>query len=87
MKEEDLPNRDTSDITLPDTPITPQTVNVNFGKTCPAPTTVNISFGGQSKEITIMNYEFICEWSWVVEYSVIALASISSVFIVAGRKS
>ncbi len=65
MKEEDLPNRDTSDITLPDTPITPQTVNVNFGKTCPAPTTVNISFGGQSKEITIMNYEFICEWGSV----------------------
>lgn len=86
-KEQDLPTRDTSDITLPDTPITPQTVNVNFGKSCPAPTTVNISFGGQSKEITIMNYQFVCEWSWVVEYSVIALASISSVFIVAGRKS
>lgn len=86
-KEQDLPTRDTSDIILPDTPITPQTVNVNFGKTCPTPTTVNISFGGQSKEITIMNYQFICDWSWVVEYSVIALASISSVFIVAGRKS
>lgn len=83
----DLPAKDTSTVLLPDVPITPQTVNVNWGNSCPAPTTVNLSFGGQTKQVTILNYQFICEWAWVVEYSVIALASISSVFIVAGRKS
>lgn len=85
--EKDLPAKDTSTVLLPDVPITPQTVNVNWGNSCPAPTTVNLSFGGQTKQVTILNYQFICEWAWVVEYSVIALASISSVFIVAGRKS
>lgn len=85
--EKDLPAKDTSTVLLPDVPITPQTVNVNWGKSCPAPTTVNLSFGGQTKEVAILNYQFICEWAWLVEYSVIALASISSVFIVAGRKS
>lgn len=85
--EKDLPAKDTSTVLLPDVPITPQTVNVNWGNSCPAPTTVDLSFGGQTKQVTILNYQFICEWAWVVEYSVIALASISSVFIVAGRKS
>lgn len=85
--EKDLPAKDTSTVLLPDVPITPQTVNVNWGNSCPAPTTVNLSFGGQTKQFTILNYQFICEWAWVVEYSVIALASISSVFIVSGRKS
>jgi hypothetical protein len=83
----DLPQKDTSDIVLPDLPITPQTVNVNWGNSCPPPTTATLSIFGQSTEITLINYDAICEWAWVVEYSVIALASISSVFIVAGRKS
>ena len=85
--EKDLPAKDTSTVLLPDVPITPKTVNVNWGNSCPAPTTINISFGGQTKQVSILNYQFICEWAWVVEYSVIALASITSVFIVAGRKS
>jgi hypothetical protein len=83
----DLPQKDTSDIVLPDLPITPQSVNVNWGNACPPPTTATLAIFGQSTEITLINYDPICEWAWVVEYSVIALASISSVFIVAGRKS
>jgi hypothetical protein len=85
--EEGLPQKDTTDIILPDLPITPQTVNVNWGNSCPPPTTATLSIFGQSTEITLIDYDAICEWAWVVEYSVIALASISSVFIVAGRKS
>jgi hypothetical protein len=85
--EEGLPQKDTTDIVLPDLPITPQSVNVNWGNSCPPPTTATLSMFGQSTEITLINYDPICQWAWVVEYSVIALASISSVFIVAGRKS
>lgn len=83
----DLPQKDTSTVVLPDVPIVPQTVQVNWGNSCPAPTTVTLAMFGQSTEITLINYDPICQWAWVVEYSVIALASISSVFIVAGRKS
>jgi hypothetical protein len=83
----DLPQKDTSTVVLPDVPIVPQTVNVNWGNACPPPTTATLSIFGQSTEITLINYDPICQWAWVVEYSVIALASISSVFIVAGRKS
>ena len=83
----DLPQKDTSTVVLPDVPPVPQTVQVNWGNACPAPTTATLSMFGQSTEITLINYDAICEWAWVVEYSVIALASISSVFIVAGRKS
>lgn len=87
LKEDGIPEKDKTDINLPDTPITPKTVNVNWGGSCPAPTTTNISFGGQSQEITILRYDFICEWAWVIKTSVIALASIGAVFIIAGRKS
>lgn len=86
-KEDGIPQKDKTDINLPDLPITPQTVNVNWGGSCPAPTTTTISFGGQSQQITIMRYDFICEWAWVIKFSVIALASIGAVFIISGRKT
>ncbi|WP_265937159.1 virulence factor TspB C-terminal domain-related protein, partial [Acinetobacter sp. WCHAc060025] len=86
-KDDGVPEKDKTDINLPDLPITPETVNVNWGGSCPAPTTTNISFHGQSQEITILRYDFICEWAWVIKASVVALASIGAVFIISGRKT
>ena len=86
-KDDGVPLKDKTDINLPDLPITPETVNVNWGGSCPAPTTTNISFHGQSQEITILRYDFICEWAWVIKASVVALASIGAVFIISGRKT
>ena len=85
--EKDIPSKSNDDINLPDTPITPKTVNVNWGQQCPQPTTTTILFMGQSKDIQILRYDFICEWAWVVNASVVALASIGAVFIIAGRKT
>lgn len=86
-KEDGIPEKDKTDINLPDLPINPEKVNVNWGGSCPTPTTTSISFHGQSREITILRYDFICEWSWVIKASVIALASIGAVFIISGRKT
>lgn len=85
--ETGVPEKTKDNINLPDTPITPQTVNVNWGQQCPEPTTTTISFAGQTKDIQIIRYDFICEWAWVVKASVVALASIGAVFIIAGRKT
>lgn len=85
--ETDVPAKSTDDIYLPDTPIVPVTANVSWGEQCPEPTTTTITFAGQTKDIQIIRYDFICEWAWVVKASVIALASIGAVFIIAGRKS
>lgn len=87
VKEDGIPEKDKTDINLPDLPVTPKSVNVNWGASCPAPTTTTISFGGQSQQITIMRYDFICEWAWVIKFSVVALASIGAVFIISGRKT
>ncbi|APV35481.1 virulence factor TspB C-terminal domain-related protein [Acinetobacter soli] len=87
VAEKDVPAKSTQDINLPDTPTTPKTVNVNWGSQCPDPTTTTITFMGQSKDLQIIRYDFICEWAWVVKASVVALASIGAVFIIAGRKS
>ena len=86
-KDDGIPEKDKTDINLPDLPINPEKVNVNWGGSCPTPTTTSISFHGQSKEITILRYDFICEWAWVIKASVIALASIGAVFIISGRKT
>lgn len=87
VAEKDVPAKSTQDINLPDTPTTPKTVNVNWGSQCPEPTTTTITFMGQSKDLQIIRYDFICEWAWVVKASVVALASIGAVFIIAGRKT
>lgn len=87
VAEKDVPAKSTQDINLPDTPTTPKTVNVNWGSQCPDPTTTTITFMGQSKDLQIIRYDFICEWAWVVKASVVALASIGAVFIIAGRKT
>ncbi|ELW79454.1 hypothetical protein ACINWC743_A0210 [Acinetobacter sp. WC-743] len=86
-KDDGIPEKDKTDINLPDLPINPEKVNVYWGGSCPAPTTTSISFHGQSREITILRYDFICEWAWVIKASVIALASIGAVFIISGRKT
>jgi len=61
-------------------------VNINWGSVCPAPITVNLGFKGISREITVVNYQYICDYAWIIKASVNMLASISAVYIVAGRK-
>jgi len=61
-------------------------VNINWGSACPAPITVNLGFKGISREITVVNYQYICDYAWIIKASVNMLASISAVYIVAGRK-
>lgn len=87
IKEDGIPEKSQDDINLPDTPITPVPVNINWNSQCPEPVTTTISYLGQTKDIHIIRYDFICEWAWVVKASVVALASIGSVFIISGRKS
>jgi hypothetical protein len=61
-------------------------VNINWGSACPAPITVNLGFKGISREITVVNYQYICDYAWIIKASVNMIASISAVYIVAGRK-
>ncbi|WP_272401296.1 virulence factor TspB C-terminal domain-related protein [Acinetobacter baumannii] len=61
-------------------------VSINWGSVCPAPVTVPLSFMGISREITVVNYQYICDYAWIIKASVNMVASISAVYIVAGRK-
>ncbi|MFH3967524.1 virulence factor TspB C-terminal domain-related protein [Acinetobacter nosocomialis] len=61
-------------------------VNINWGSACPAPTTVNLGFKGISRQITVVNYQYICDYAWIIKASINMIASISAVYIVAGRK-
>ncbi|MGS4875170.1 virulence factor TspB C-terminal domain-related protein [Acinetobacter nosocomialis] len=81
----DLPKTDESDVFIKDKPEIKQ-VSINWGSVCPAPVTVPLSFGGISRDITVVNYQYICDYAWIIKASINMIASISAVYIVAGRK-
>lgn len=85
-KTEGLPQYDTqTDLYIHEQPQIKQ-VNINWGSVCPAPITVPLSFMGITREITVVNYQYICDYAWIIKASVNMIASISAVYIVAGRK-
>lgn len=85
-KTEGLPQYDTqTDLYIHEQPEMKH-VNINWGSVCPAPITVNLGFKGISREITVVNYQYICDYAWIIKASVNMIASISAVYIVAGRK-
>ncbi|TGU85479.1 virulence factor TspB C-terminal domain-related protein [Acinetobacter pittii] len=82
----DLPSYDTqTDLYIHEQPDIKQ-VNINWGSVCPAPVTVPLTFMGITRTITVVNYQYICDYAWIIKASVNMVASISAVYIVAGRK-
>ncbi|MFP5065741.1 virulence factor TspB C-terminal domain-related protein [Acinetobacter pittii] len=85
-KTEGLPQYDTqTDLYIHEQPQIKQ-VNINWGSVCPAPVTVPLTFMGITRTITVVNYQYICDYAWIIKASVNMVASISAVYIVAGRK-
>ncbi len=85
-KTEGLPQYDTqTDLYIHEQPDIKQ-VNINWGSVCPAPVTTTMSFQGYSREVTLVNYQYICDYAWIIKASINMIASIAAVYIVAGRK-
>lgn len=84
-KEDDLPEKDNSDIDLNDELIIDQkTKNISWSAQCPTAQTVPISFHGVTAEITVADFSYLCSLDWLIKPFVIAFASISAAFIIFG---
>lgn len=84
-KEDDLPEKDNSDIDLNDELIIDQkTKNISWSAQCPTAQTVPINFHGVTAEITVADFSYLCSLDWLIKPFVIAFASISAAFIVFG---
>lgn len=84
-KEDDLPEKDESDIELDDELIIEQkTKNINWSAQCPTAQTFPISFHGVTAEIKVADFSYLCSLDWLIKPFVIAFASISAAFIIFG---
>ena len=84
-KEDDLPEKDESDLDLEDELVIDQkTKNISWSAQCPTSQTIPISFHGVTAEITVADFSYLCSLDWLIKPFVIAFASISAAFIVFG---
>lgn len=84
-KEDDLPEKDNSDIDLNDELIIDQkTKNISWSAQCPTAQKVPINFHGVTAEITVADFSYLCSLDWLIKPFVIAFASISAAFIIFG---
>ena len=84
-KEDDLPEKDDSEINLDDQLIIDaKTKNISWSAQCPTAQTVPINFHGVTAEITVADFSYLCSLDWLIKPFVLAFASISAAFIVFG---
>lgn len=82
-KEDDLPEKDETDLKV-ETPLELQNYSVSWNEQCPESQTVNVGFHGIEKEITIINWAFVCSMDYIIKPAVIAFASLSGLYIILG---
>lgn len=76
-------NTDNTTVDIP-TAVTPPTVSINFGGTCPAPVTIPIELGFVNTSFQ-MSYDPLCSALEIARPVIIASAGLSACYIVAGR--
>lgn len=81
--EDELPERDETDLNV-ETQLPMQNYSVSWNEQCPENQTVNVGLRGIEKEITIINWSFVCSMDYIIKPAVISFASLSGLYIILG---
>lgn len=84
--EDDLPEKDTSDLTV-EIQYEKKEYTVKWLENCPSPVYETFSIGGQSKNVKIIDYQFICQAGDMMKPWVISFATLAGLFIILGYHS
>lgn len=82
-KDDELPEKDETDLKV-ETPLELQNYSVSWNAQCPESQTVNVGFHGVTKDITIINWAYVCSMDYIIKPAVIAFASLSGLYIILG---
>ncbi len=73
-------------VDISEQPSTPPTININFGGSCPMPLTYHVSIGQWIDTDFVFSFDSFCSALAIAKPVIIACASLTAVYIIAGRQ-